>query len=76
MINNILGTNLLQNFTIILVLKIDRGINKYIKNKNHELIILVMKFKNIIINIYINKKLFIMFTLYKKKKLRTIHSQE
>ena len=42
MMNNILGTNLLQNFTTILVSKIDRGMDKYAKNKNQGLIILII----------------------------------
>ena len=43
MVNNILGINLFQNFVTILVWKIDRGMDKYTKNKNQGLIILVMK---------------------------------
>ena len=45
MMNNILETNLLQNFASILAIKIDKKTNKYNKNKNQGLIILVIKFE-------------------------------
>ena len=62
MVNNILKINLLQNFVTILVKKIDKKMDKYIKNKNQRLIILVMKFKYVIVSVHINKELFVMFT--------------
>ena len=43
MVNSTLRTNFLQNFTTILVWKIDRGMNNYTKSKNQGLIMLVMK---------------------------------
>ena len=45
MMNNILGTNLLQNFVTILIWKNDREMNKYTKSKNQELITLIIKFE-------------------------------
>ena len=50
----------------------NRMTDKYNKNKNKELIILIMKFKGYnIINIYINKRLFILFIYYKYYKYQT-----
>ena len=45
MMNSISGINLLQNFVIILIWKIDKIINKYNKSKSYGLIILLMKFR-------------------------------
>ena len=45
MINNTLGINLFQNFATILVWKFDRVVDKYIKSKNQEIIILIIKIK-------------------------------
>ena len=60
MVNNILETNLLQNFITILVWKFDKRMDKYIKNENWKLIMLVMK----ITGYNINKRLFIVFILF------------
>ena len=46
--------DLCQNFIFILAWKINRGIDKYVKNKNQGLIILVIKFGDIIVIVYIN----------------------
>ena len=64
--------NLYQNFKFILVWKMNKMTDKYNKNKNKELIILIMKFKGYyIINIYINKRLIILFIYYKYYKYQT-----
>ena len=34
MVNSTLGINLIQNFATILIWKIDKGMDKYTKNKN------------------------------------------
>ena len=39
--------------------------DKYIKNKSQELIILIMKFRDIIVSSHINREPFVMFTLLK-----------
>ena len=50
-------------FSSILIQKINGRIYNYNKSKNKKLIILIIKFKDIIVNIYINKGLFIKFTI-------------
>ena len=52
-----------QNFTFILVWKINKKINNYNKSKNEGLTMLTMNFENIIVRSHINKGLIVRFTL-------------
>ena len=42
----------------------NKKMDKYNKNKNQELIMLVIKFGYVIINTHINERLFVVFTLF------------
>ena len=55
---------LYQNFIFILTWKINKKMNKYIKNKNQILIILIIKFEDVIVNNHINKWSFVGFNLF------------